>query len=148
MTNLIKLERGSVGNSPCALCNQMHVPQNKCSFEALAKKIMLLTEANRTIPSILQANKEAVTTARQFQILLKSADKANDILFEVLAAHGEIGETIKNEYLKGLDEWAKVHSSQDTEEQSQDTGPSILSETNDKPSTGETTPGGNSPLIL
>ena len=105
MTNLIKLERGGIGNRACGVCNEMHVPQNRCSYEALVRKITKLSEANSLIPSILAANKEAVNTATQFQAMLKQADKANDILLEVLADHGEVGEKIKNEYLGQVIQW-------------------------------------------
>ena len=147
MTNLIKLERGSIGNRTCGVCNEMHVPQNRCSYEALVRKITKLSEANSLIPSILSANKEAVNTATQFQAMLKQADKSNDILMEILASHGTIGEQIKNEYLGKVDEWASKYFSQDTKEQTPDTESSTPSETSDKPSTEETT-SGESSLIL
>ena len=147
MTNLIKLERGSIGNRACGVCNEMHVPQNRCSYETLVRKITKLSEANSLIPSILSANKEAVNTATQFQAMLKQADKSNDILMEILASHGAVGEQIKNEYLGKVDEWASKYFSQDTKEQTPDTESSTPSETSDKPSTEETT-SGESSLIL
>lgn len=144
---LININRGSIGNNPCNLCGELHVPQNKCRHEALLKKITMLSEANRMIPNILQANKEAVETSKSFQQLLLQADKANDFLMEVLVAHGEIGETIKNEYLLKVDTWVKEHFSQGTKGTSGD-GNSTPSETSDKLSTEETPPGGSSLLIL
>ena len=122
--------------------------QNRCSYEALVRKITKLSEANSLIPSILAANKEAVNTATQFQAMLKQADKANDILLEVLADHGEVGEKIKNEYLGQVNQWVSEHFSQDTKESQQDTESSIQNETGDKPSTEETTPGESSLLIF
>lgn len=104
--NIIKLERGGVGNNPCTICSELHIPQNRCRHEALVKKISLLSEANSHIPAILQANKEAVDTATQFQNIIKQADMAHTLLLEILAEHGDVGEDIKTQYLTKLDKLA------------------------------------------
>lgn len=123
------------------------MPQNRCKYETLVSKISYLSDANKMIPAILAANKEAVITSSQFQILLRQADKAQEILLEVLASKGELGEEIKNEYLGRVNEWVKEHFSQGTEPQKQDTENSTLSETEGNPSTEETTLGENSQPI-
>ena len=144
--NLIKLERGSVGNTPCPVCKNMHPPANKCSFDTLARRIALLEEANKHIPQILAANKKAVENAQEFQVLLRQADLAHTFLLEVLATHGEIGETIKNEYLQRINDWASATFSQDTSEQKPDTDKSTSNETKGNGSIAEMNLGKSSVL--
>lgn len=142
MTNLITKLNDQKGK-PCAICNEIHIPQNRCRFDALAKKIAQLQEANQSIPSLLEAIKEAVESAQTFQALLKQTDRVHTILWEVLSEHGEVGEEIKKEFLKRTDEWlAKEHTNQDTEELKPDIEKSILKETKDKGSTIITLPDG------
>ncbi len=129
----------------CPVCLEMHVPQNRCRYEQLAGRITKLSQANQLIPSILQANKEAVTMAEHYRHLLKTADQAQTILQEVLAKHGDIGKQIQDEYMEAVDKWASQLSSQDTKEPTSDTDNSAASEKNDKPCTEETTTGENSP---
>jgi len=147
MGKIIQLEKGTSGTNPCPICGQHHPPQNRCQFEHLSKRVTLLLEANQIIPSLMQANKEAVTTAKQFQILLKKADEAHTVLMEVLAERGEIGEEIKNEYLWRLDNWAKETLNQNTEQLSLGIENSTSSEQSDKNST-ETEPTETGKIIL
>ena len=113
---------------------EFHAPQNKCRHEVVIKRLLKLIEINQTIPALLNANKEAVTMATNFQGLLKKADEAHGILMTILAKHGEVGETIKNEYLGEIDKWSQSFINQDIEEPKQGTEQSTLNETGDKPS--------------
>lgn len=135
---------------PCHLCNEMHIPQNRCRFEALASKIVRLTEANSLIPGLLASNKEATDLAENFRELLKRADQAHSILMEVLAENGDLGLQIGNTYLERLNEWANQSTSQGTSEKIHPSSPesSTPNESEAKPSTEETTSGESSPLIF
>lgn len=138
MTNLITDLMDRKGK-PCGICNEMHIPQNRCRFDALARKIQKLMEANALIPQILQHNKEATELAKHFQGLLKQADGAHTILMGILEDPKYAdGQAIKERYLEELNKWAASKlTSQDTEEQlplfSQEN--STPSEKSDKPST-------------
>lgn len=114
ITNILDRKQGG----PCQICNESHDIKTRCRFEAMARKIVRLTEANSYIPSILAANKEATTLAQHFQSLLKKADQAHTILMEILSLpEYPDGELIKARYLGELDKWAKESISQDTQEQ-------------------------------
>lgn len=129
-------------SKPCNMCGTTHSMQSKCSHNDLMRRIQKLLEANSMIPSILQANKEAVETAKQFQILLKIADKSNEILQQILLSHGEVGEKIKEAYMSGVNEWVKEYLSQDINQQaSNQSENTIPSETESKLSTMETMTG-------
>lgn len=105
ITNLLDRKKGG----PCQICSEIHIPQNRCRFEALATKITKLMEANGMIPQILAANKEATTLAQYYQQLLKQADYAMTVVQEVLAENGQEG--LFNKILARIDEWQKSKTS-------------------------------------
>ena len=147
MNKVLNLKRGAIGNNPCHLCNELHVPQNQCRNDALARRVQVLLDANRAIPSILEANKEATMLAGQFQMMLKQAGESHDIISQVCAEHGEIGQQIYQTYMERLDAWAKNFTDQITPLEEKDTESLTSSETSDKNSTQQEN-GEASPLIL
>lgn len=144
-SKIIQLDRGAMGNRPCHLCMEVHVPQNKCKFDVLAKRVNQLLLANQVIPQLMANVKEAATTAAYFQNLLKQADKAHEILMNILSRHGDIGKTIEQQYLEGLNLWAAATMNQEAEKPQEEL--STSSETSDKLSTNPES-GKSSPLIL
>ena len=96
MSGIIKLSRGGIGNNTCDVCGEHHIPQNKCRSEALVRRISLLKEANQVIPSLLQANKDAVDTAKAFQDILKETDAVMEKLKEIChrEEYGQLGPKI------------------------------------------------------
>ena len=147
MTNVFNLQRGSVGNKACPICAAMHVPQNKCDTNLLAKRVQQLLEANQAIPSLMKSNKEAVEIAQYLQGLCTQADYAQTLIQEVCVKHGDVGQLILAEYHNRLDEWAKKTISQGTSPEQTSTEQLTLSATEDKNSTPQQA-GESSPLIL
>ena len=153
MSSIIQLNRGSVGNNPCPLCNTIHVPQNKCSSDVLAKRVALLLEANKIIPNLLRANKEAVDSARTFQNMIKDTTKFIDLVKDIChkPEYVEVGAKIWAEvmFVKAED----VEQCQDKETLNLDTDKEkdssqeslILSATEGSNSTGAMILGENSP---
>lgn len=147
MTNNGVIDFGNI-QRPCSMCGSMHNPRAKCSFQDLAARITVLLDANRTIPSLLEANKQAVDLANQFHSIVKQAGAAHDIILKLLGEHGEIGIQIRDEFIRRLDEWVKEISSQDTKDQlKMDIENSTSNETKDKSSTGETMTGNDSQVV-
>lgn len=141
--SIIKIGKGANGSKPCQICGAFHIPQNNCKFDDLAKRISLLIESNKMIPSILQANKEAVDTAKMFQSILNDSIKAFDLLQEIcnrpeFAEMGpKIWSTFMFESAPKKDEAQcpdKEPISQDISQENLSTGQSTLLETEDKPS--------------
>lgn len=157
MGNLITDLQSRKGK-PCHICNEMHIPQNRCRFDALATKITKLMEANSLIPQILQHNKEATDLARHFQGLLKRADEAHTLLMGILEDPTyPDGLIIKAIYLEELDKWAASKlTSQDTSAPEQMplftqenlTPPETQTENSTSPTSGETSPSGSERSIL
>lgn len=140
---IVDKDRGN-GTQTCHICAEIHSMQSKCSHNALTRRIGKLLQANSVIPSIMQANKQAVETARAFQGLLKVSDKAQEMLQEVLAEYGDIGKEISDKYLGKVNTWLKETSVQDIEQQpSSQQENTIQSETESKLSTMETMTGQN-----
>jgi len=60
----------------CEICNEPHPIQNKCGYDAMVRRITKLLEANRLIPSILEANKELTDLANMFKTMANDSAKA------------------------------------------------------------------------
>lgn len=114
ITDLLDRKKGG----SCKLCGHIHDVKQKCNFQHLASIILKLREANSFIPQILQANKEAVDTAKQFQEIIRDADHAHTILMEILSLpEYPDGELIKQRYLEELDRWAKRRAKEKSTDQ-------------------------------
>ena len=152
MTSIFDMNQGV---KFCQVCGEGHKQMQKCGHEALVRRVTRLLEANRLIPQLMQANKEAVTTAAEFQLLLKQADQAQMFIQEVLADYGDTGVEIYQKYLTKVDAWAQASTKPDTDDRQLhlDNVNTIQSDNENKPCTEETPIGDrtaldSSPLIL
>lgn len=141
-----------LGRQPkfCEICGQRSHPFNtKCSYPVLLERVKKLLEANRTIPSILEANVEAVKTANTFKMLLADSAGMMECLENVVKAHPS-GEEIWKTFMEKLEGWKKEKesclktSSQDTGGELGNSSPANTtpSEIANKQCTEETPPGG------
>ena len=140
-----------LGHKPkiCKICGQRAHPFNtKCSYPALVERIKKLLEANRTIPSLLQANSDAIKTANTFKMLLADSAGMLDCLEKVVKEHAAGDEIWKN-FMTKLEDWKK-EKEQCRKTSSPDTGGELgnsnpenttPSETESKQCTEETPPG-------
>lgn len=138
-----------LGQKPkiCEICGQRAHPFNtKCSYPALVERIKRLLEANRTIPSILQANSDAIKTANTFKMLLADSAWMLDTLEKLIKEreYGD-GEEIWKQFMGKIEEMKKCQktSSQGTGGELENSSPenTTQSETESKQCTGETPPG-------
>lgn len=150
MSSVIKLARGSMGDMPCGICGEKHVPQNKCRHEALTQKLSLYNEANKMIGPLMAANTEAIAAGKQMEVMAKQLEAALSIMQDVVKEKCEpkLTDEIKDEFLARMDIWLKESLNLATEQREQATKSSILNETGDRLSTEEAMSGGPSPLIL
>lgn len=125
----------------CPTCLEVHSLKSRCSHDALVRRISKLAEANKLIPSIMKANKEATDLANTFRMTARDVSRAIAICQELILEQPG-GTEIWIEFEKRLEQrWEKT-SPQDTDQQHLSPGNLILSETENKLSTEETPTGG------
>lgn len=127
----------------CNICGEAHAIQNRCSYDALTRRIVKLLETNKHVPSLMQANVEATDLANTFKHMAQDAAKAL-VICEKAVMEFDNGPQIWTRFQERLEqEWPKTKetSNPDTEQQLSLPESTTPSETENKPCTGEIVPG-------
>lgn len=149
MTSVFPINSGA---KICEICGEAHAIQNRCSYDALTRRVAKLLQANKYVPALMEANKEATVLAETFRKLANDSAKAILICEKAVMSFPN-GTEIWAHFQKKLEEaWPKESTNQDTEGKAS-AELSTSNETENKKCTEATPHGENtvrdfSPLIL
>lgn len=112
----------------CAVCERPHSALAPCRPADLAHLLSFykssndrLKESNKVIPSLMEANSEAVKLANDFRRLAAATSKALNLMEEVTKEHGESGAAMWADFQKKLEEKWDEYSSQSSSQAIPDT---------------------------